>query len=572
MKKSLYSLPQARNKVHLEPFDFSQNRMQSFMPGMIHVLQCIECLPGEKFRINVSSLTRTLPLNSAAIVRGKEHFNFHFVPTRLLWRYFPDFVIQNSHSDSAQDIINASVPSVCPSVSLAELRAGLGTLYTNSTKDIFNRPICYSINKLAQQLGYGNLVSDWENNDPAAHTLLVNIFPFLAYQKIYQDFYRNTQWESYDATTFNVDYLSSLQSNIDCNKLLINFDVSAPGCNLGIFTPRYANYKKDMFFGIRPNSQFGEVSVVSVSTDNGTLSGGGNKAVALGADGSLSIQGATTSDPRIPVELKGQFDILMLRKAEAIQRLREIQQASDFRYKSQIDRRFGFNVPDSRAQMAEYITGFDNVLQITDVTATASTENGDAGSTLGQLGGKGTMVSSGDKTIDYETKEHGYLVCTYYISHEVNYNAVGVNRNNMHLTFEDFFQPEFQNIGLDSVLMSQLYFDYDIQENPNNPIGYAPRYLEYKTQPDLLLDQFMTGGSLSYWTTPLPWSKIAYYYNNNEQIDWPWFKIPPSAFDDIMLLGYSDDQTTNPFLSTIYFDIKALRPMSVDGMPDWHNV
>ena len=46
-----------------------------------------------------------------------------------------------------------------------------------------------------------NLYSQRYNFD-----LAVNLFPLAAYQKIYQDFFRWSQWESADPTSYNFDW------------------------------------------------------------------------------------------------------------------------------------------------------------------------------------------------------------------------------------------------------------------------------------------------------------------------------------------------------------------------------
>ena len=76
----------------------------------------------------------------------------------------------------------------------------------------------------------------------------VNALPFLAYQKIYYDFFSNSQWEKHKAYAYNVDYWSGTGS-------------------IGFVTDmvqlRYANYPKDYFMGMLPSSQYGSVAVLS---------------------------------------------------------------------------------------------------------------------------------------------------------------------------------------------------------------------------------------------------------------------------------------------------------------------
>ena len=126
----------------------------------------------------------------------------------------------------------------------------------------------YGGSKVLDMLGYGSMISD-SNSGKAAITKkylgvdnlcdaenplvyqtsqTVNALPFLAYQKIYYDFFSNSQWEKHKAYAYNVDYWSGVG-------------------NIGLVTDmvqlRYANYPKDYFKGMLPSSQYGSVAVLS---------------------------------------------------------------------------------------------------------------------------------------------------------------------------------------------------------------------------------------------------------------------------------------------------------------------
>lgn len=81
-------------------------------------------MPGDKFKVNASTFSRTAPLNTAAFARMKQYFNFYFVPYRLLYRDFPSFVVQQSKSSKAATDINADVvvPSLLPYVVESDLQ------------------------------------------------------------------------------------------------------------------------------------------------------------------------------------------------------------------------------------------------------------------------------------------------------------------------------------------------------------------------------------------------------------------------------------------------------------------
>ena len=148
------------------------------------------------------------------------------------------------------------------------LQAANASDQTN-TRDDAGMPLVYGSCKLLDMLGYGSVIDSGNSGKAAitqkylgldnlsdsvnplvyASSQAVNALPFLAYQKIYFDFFSNSQWEKHLAYTYNVDYWtggSSIALAVDMLKL------------------RYANYPKDYFMGILPASQYGSVATLSV--------------------------------------------------------------------------------------------------------------------------------------------------------------------------------------------------------------------------------------------------------------------------------------------------------------------
>ena len=92
----------------------------------------------------------------------------------------------------------------------------------------------------------------------------VNLFPILAYQKIYQDFFRWSQWENANPSSYNVDYFSGTSVSLVS-------DVPAADAAYWksdtMFDLKYCNWNKDMLMGVLPNSQFGDVAVINLGED-----------------------------------------------------------------------------------------------------------------------------------------------------------------------------------------------------------------------------------------------------------------------------------------------------------------
>ena len=86
----------------------------------------------------------------------------------------------------------------------------------------------------------------------------------LVHQGIYADFFRFTQWDSPNPSTFNVDWMTG---NGDCNITYAQFtDFSQSN----MFDLRYCNYQKDLFHGVMPNAQFGDTAAVPLSGGSGS--------------------------------------------------------------------------------------------------------------------------------------------------------------------------------------------------------------------------------------------------------------------------------------------------------------
>ena len=92
----------------------------------------------------------------------------------------------------------------------------------------------------------------------------LSIFPLLAYHKICNDHYIYRQWQPYQASLCNVDYLTPNASsllNIDDALLAIPSTIKADSMNL--LDMRFSNLPLDYFTGVLPTAQFGEESVAS---------------------------------------------------------------------------------------------------------------------------------------------------------------------------------------------------------------------------------------------------------------------------------------------------------------------
>ena len=266
---SLFSLPNVRNHTSRNGFDLSCKNAFTAKAGELLPVYWKFVLPGDKFNLRVQHFTRTPSVQTAAFTRIKEDFSAYFVPLRLLWRYFPTAInklYKQVPFASSIATSNNMVDGRLPYMSLAEMLSIINKHGANNVDEV-GLSSNYQACKLLNYLGYMYV--------PAEYCRQVSPFPLLAYQKIYQDFYRFTQWEDLNSSAYNIDYIADSGNTASAYDFLAAIPTGIGYDSLvtdGIFTLRYANWRKDVFTGIFPNSQFGDVSLLdSPVTADGVL-------------------------------------------------------------------------------------------------------------------------------------------------------------------------------------------------------------------------------------------------------------------------------------------------------------
>lgn len=571
-KKNIF-LPEIKNKTSRSAFDLSRRVISSAKCG--ELLPCFveDMLPGDHIKIKPSLFTRLAPLNTSNFARINQYVNFYFVPYRLLYRDFNTFAVDRKdaakqassilsqhsvprqlphvHSDKLRDLLNGGAKSVDHD-SLAVAKANFSHPYADTgialVKGTFNR---LGINrfdnalKLLQYLGYydiANLTPLASKETPA----LLNLFPLLAYQKVYCDFYRFQQWEEDQPNTYNVDYLSGSKSGLDIpiNSLFGTITAANPktgshqpytifkSADDTMFDLRYVNAIKDTLFGVVPSAQFGAASSVDseltksslrslvqsfgsfklgLSKDNGSY----GSSFVLDSDSNRSLLSATSSDSepkqdfsvftqndfgdytnpfassnsQLLNSLSSTFTIASLRSAQALQKFREVSLSNNSDYKSQIEAHFGVKVSSLMSSLCDYLGGFSVSADISTVTNTNITDGN-----VADFSAIGSMSTGNSKDIDFTCREHGVIIGVSYVLPLIDVQPIGYDVACLRCEFEDFAIPEFDRLGNEEV-DPRLFIG--TSATPKSHLGYGPRYYDYKTKYDICLGDFnaMSGGT-----------------------------------------------------------------------------
>ena len=606
-----------QNHPHRSGFDIGRKNAFTAKVGELLPVYWDISMPGDKYKFNVEYFTRTQPVETSAYTRLREYFDFYAVPLRLLWKSAPSVLTQMQDINQLQALSltqNLSLGTYLPSLPLSSLfyfpyRLN-GTSPDPGNASGFNNLFGFSRGdlsfKLLSYLGYGNFVSSvptsgnrwWSTSlkrtdasggysQQYIQNSYVNIFPILAYQKIYQDFFRWSQWENANPSSYNVDYFSGVSPDF------IPFDsIPEPKSDYWksdtMFDLKYCNWNKDMLMGVLPNSQFGDVAVIDLPSGGSSLNVADTKGVLHPVGTATVMSSGITTSPIgvqlssgqtvnagsiLSVDLKdisSKFTVLALRQAEALQRWKEVSQSGDSDYREQIRKHFGVNLPQALSNMCTYIGGISRNLDISEVVNNNLAAEGDTA----VIAGKG--VGAGNGSFTYSTDEHCVVMCIYHAVPLLDYTLTGQDGQLLVTDAESLPIPEFDNIGMEVLPMTQIF------NSPKASIvnlfnaGYNPRYFNWKTKLDVINGAFTT--TLKSWVSPVTESLLSGWFgfgyqegdidqNTKVVLNYKFFKVNPSVLDPIF--GVSSDSTwdTDQLLVNSYIGCYVARNLSRDGVP-----
>lgn len=604
-----------QNHPHRSGFDIGRKNAFTAKVGELLPVYWDISMPGDKYKFNVEYFTRTQPVETSAYTRLREYFDFYAVPLRLLWKSAPSVLTQMQDINQIQALSltqNLSLGTYLPSLKLSVLNNVLYRLNGDSNnpgsaKGLENMFGFYRADlswKLLSYLGYGNMLQTAPSSEnrwwstslknagtSSTYTQLyiqnnyVNVFPLLAYQKIYQDFFRWSQWEKTNPSSYNVDYFTGVSPDLTSSLPLVSSDYWKSDT---MFDLKYCNWNKDMLMGVLPNSQFGDVAVINLGEGGSIPVGLGSGSAFYALANSNKIINASASTGVKPLvfpnseiaentpitarisDLNSQFTVLALRQAEALQRWKEISQSGDSDYREQIRKHFGVNLPQALSNMCTYIGGISRNLDISEVV----NNNLAAEDNTAVIAGKG--VGAGNGSFTYTTNEHCVVMCIYHAVPLLDYTITGQDGQLLVTDAESLPIPEFDNIGMEVLPMTQIF------NSPKASIvnlfnaGYNPRYFNWKTKLDVINGAFTT--TLKSWVSPVTASLLSGWFgfgynegdvNQNTKVvlNYKFFKVSPSVLDPIFGVAADSTWDTDQLLINSYIGCYVARNLSRDGVP-----
>lgn len=434
-------------------FDKSFQNLLTTKVGTLTPILVDELIPNSKVDLSSVVSASLPPLASDTFMRCNLKVEAFFVPSRLLYGGYEDWLTGNKILDMA----NAQEVSVgLPALTAFDSHFGdAGTL--------------------ADYLGVKNprvLGSDLSDKK-------FNIFPFLAYHRIYDDWYRNVLVQTPVFSRAepswieeNGNYLSNMPYQFFAANRnggeQITF-ASNDQFNDGVMLNelRQRNFGLDYFTAASPQAQLGDAKSVKFTVANN----------------------------------QGSFTIASLRAMNSLQQFAERNALAGTRLQDFVKANYGADLSSGVAQRSIYLGSAEIPVYskgvYTQSPSTAPATNNPFGNTVGAEFGTAECAGNANLVNDFVAAEPGYLMVIASLVPVVTYGS-GISRLLGRYTDNDsqtdLANPILQNVG------NQPIFQWELSSSKyggSSVFGYTDRYADFKYKNDELHGLLRDGEDLS---------------------------------------------------------------------------
>lgn len=624
-KANLFDREVVANKSPRNVFDLSYSSIFSSPVGLILPAYIEDVKSGDKLKLSASSVCRTRPVNTSAFMAFDQRVDFWYVPYYLIWSSYEQWRLSQSFPHSTSSLHNVGDQYLLPCTTFNSVYNALsGISAVSSSPDAVsgNPDVGFALRMLDMcnyfaintpqysQFSWLDELSDFEilgsriNSVTSAldtSGLRMNYFRLAAYQCVYMHGYRNQEYEKLDPSYYNCDslFLKDNKSPLPNNSTVVpNPVISTPLylsgnnnsgavdsiCFNKLFTPRYKNWRRDLFTSLKPSSGFDTLTSPLIPGFGSPGNSGssfawptsvselevvdGNYVNYFGGDGTSQtsanpFQRLSSDNGEVVLYAQNIYNLL------AQDKFSRSMIYADKNYKDQMKAIFG-DYADDDLHEPLLLGSYSCDVSISDIVATSAGNDGDtanvSSSVLGEIAGKG-YGNNTNHVFERQFDKDGIVIGMHYIMPRNNYDSYRTNRFNTKVSRFDYFYPQFDGLGLQPCFAYErnLFSTGTSSEIPasslSSLLGFSPRYVEYKTRQSETHGSFMSGQPDYDWTLS----------NNSFGItsasDPTNYKIMPDITDRLFSVAYNGSIQTDPFICYFSFNVDKISNMEVFGTP-----
>lgn len=542
-----------------------------------------DVIPNDRFKLSLQSLIRLAPMLAPAFSEINVQFHFFFVPNRIIWTKWEDFITQahNGRMLSEDELPQPPVFVFSKNgLNYYNDQSNFATLSPNLAITQFVAPLNH--NSLGDNIGF----QTWRDKELSEVTKELNTdlewdqMPFRAYYKVWSDYFKD------ENLMVNTDY-ADMWFDLSGPLYFGHGDTSSGDevHYIQMLQIRHRCWKKDYFTSALPWAQKGDDVLIPVSSDfslsgNGSVDVNGsfsvksprgglsisnvqvghvagdtdfyltaydgseiNRVALQSNEGGLSVNVSDISDHLSLNSTADAGTIRELRRAIAAQKFLERRAIGGSRYVEQNLAFFGARSSDGRLQRAQFLGGYSMPVVVSQLLQTSETTKN---SPLGTPAGNG--VSAGSSYIfDKSFEEYGWIVGLMSIRPKADY-IQGIPRKFLRKDIYDYYWPQFARIGEQPIMNQELFFDaYRSLESNQGTFGYSPRYAEYRFNNNRICGDFKD--TLKFWT-------LGRDFDDQPKLNSQFVTCNPSN----RIFAVTEVEFKH-FWADVHFNISALRPI-----------
>lgn len=509
-------------------FDLSHENLFTATCGTLVPCLCHPLLPNDTVSLGTNFQVQLPPMVTDFYGKVDAVVEVFFVPNRLLWGGWESFITHPTKNP------------VYPEGTLAE-----GRPTRVPTINLNGFPVeSFASGSLADYLGLKSVsVGAWTTD------YLISAMPFLAYHRIWDDWYRDTRiqsplfykpsYSSGAASQGNspisafLPYVSVLNSTpFEQGGFSVPVILSAPtvdvytaalGDGVSLLSLRQRNWSKGYFTTATTLPQAGDGAEIQIDVDeNGT----------------------------------GALSIAAIRSANSLQKWEERNNFS-YRYADQIYGQFGIYPDAAKMDRAIYLGRTRQVVYNRSVFQTADGDGG-INSVVGSKKGSSQVIAEDSLVGSFKASEHGYLVALFSLVPH-SYYSTGASREFSRLESEDFPFPLLAGMGDQKIMRSELVGLMPNQAASEAVFGFNDLYAEYKYIEDEVHGLLRDGQSLDSFAIQRS------FEGSGVELSSAFLQIPINALDQVQAVATSE-QGFSCWVD-MYFTMKKVSTLPAYSLP-----